>query len=60
MSWLLLYPNPLGPGDEAEQSRAPGIEVRIEALARRGGGYGLFTGCAAGGTAAVVALVKAG
>ena len=46
----LVYGHPQGP------TGARGIAELIEALARRGGGIGLFTGCAAGDTGAAVVL----
>jgi acetyl-CoA acetyltransferase len=46
----LVYGHPQGP------TGARGIAELIEALADRGGGTGLFTGCAAGDTGAAVLL----
>ena len=41
--------------DDCPAGQAP-VTVLIEELAQRGGGYGLFTGCAAGDTAMAVVL----
>ena len=49
----LIYGHPQGP------TGARGIVELMHALVRRGGGIGLFTGCAAGDTGAAV-LVEVG
>jgi len=46
----LVYGHPQGP------TGARGITELIHTLARRGGGIGLFTGCAAGDTGAAIVL----
>jgi acetyl-CoA acetyltransferase len=46
----MIYGHPQGP------TAGRGVIEMIEELVLQGGGYGLFTGCAAGDTAATIIL----